>query len=151
MKVVWWLLTACTRDRARSVSYHLYDDALKLTRHLNTTKAYRISQRMRKRIEELFGEAKEFMGLRRARFRGVRFIREQVLMTATAQNIKRMVKLLAGRPCRTEVCSLGHALVATVIAVRHIVHCALHHAREPHVYSLDRLCRGVVFQQAVKM
>jgi hypothetical protein len=49
---------------------------------------------MRKRIEELFGEAKEFMGLRTAKFRRLRFIREQVLMTATAQNIKRMVKLL---------------------------------------------------------
>ncbi len=35
------------------------------------------------------------MGLRRAKFRGHRFVREQVLMTATAQNIKRMVKLLS--------------------------------------------------------
>jgi len=52
---------------------------------------------MRKRIEELFGEAKEWMGLRRAKFRRRKFIREQVLMTATAQNIKRMVKLLSRR------------------------------------------------------
>jgi len=50
---------------------------------------------MRKRIEELFGEAKEFMGLRRAKFRMIKFVKEQVLMTATAQNIKRMVKLLS--------------------------------------------------------
>jgi len=52
---------------------------------------------MRKRIEELFGEAKEFMGLRRAKFRRHRFVREQVLMTATVQNIKRMAKLLSLR------------------------------------------------------
>ena len=52
---------------------------------------------MRKRIEELFGEAKELMGFRRAKFRYHRFVREQVLMTATVQNIKRMVKLLSGR------------------------------------------------------
>jgi len=52
---------------------------------------------MRKRIEELFGEAKEWMGLRRAKFRRWKFIREQVLMTATAQNIKRMVTLLSRR------------------------------------------------------
>ena len=45
--------------------------------------------------EELFGEAKECMGLRRAKFRRRRFIRGQVLMTATVQNIKRMVKLLS--------------------------------------------------------
>jgi hypothetical protein len=50
---------------------------------------------MRKKIEELFGEAKEFMGMRHAKFRGRRFVREQVLMTAAAQNIKRMLKLLA--------------------------------------------------------
>lgn len=84
----------CTKDRARSIGYHIYEESIDKARQLNKTKEYRISQRMRKRIEELFGEAKEFMGLRTAKFRRLRFIREQVLMTATAQNIKRMVKLL---------------------------------------------------------
>jgi transposase len=85
----------CTRDRARSLSYHIHEDSIEKARALNKTVAYRISQRMRKRIEELFGEAKEFMGLRRAKFRRRPFVREQVLMTAAAQNIKRMVKLLS--------------------------------------------------------
>ena len=85
----------CTKDQARSVSYHIYEASINKAKALNKTWEYRISQRMRKRIEELFGEAKEFMGLRSARFRGLRFVREQVLMTATAQNIKRMVKLLS--------------------------------------------------------
>lgn len=87
----------CTRDRARSVSYHIYEDSINKARQLNKTTGYRTSQRMRKRIEELFGEAKEFMGLRRAKFRGEKFVREQILMTAAAQNIKRMVKLLSNR------------------------------------------------------
>jgi transposase len=87
--------TACTRDRARSLSFHIYEDSINKARQLNETKEYRLSQRMRKRIEELFGEAKEFMGLRRAKFRMIKFVKEQVLMTATAQNIKRMVKLLS--------------------------------------------------------
>ena len=87
----------CTRDRARSVSYNLCEESINEARRLNKTKAYRISQRMRKRIEELLGEAKELMGLRRAKFRRWKFIREQVLMTATAQNSKRMVKLLSRR------------------------------------------------------
>jgi transposase len=85
----------CTRDRSRSLSYHIYEESINQARQINQTRAYRISQRMRKRIEELFGEAKEWMGLRRAKFRRWKFIREQVLMTATAQNIKRMVKLLS--------------------------------------------------------
>jgi len=86
---------ACTRDSARSVSYHIYEESIQRVRGLNKTKHYRISQQMRKRIEELFGEAKEFMGLRRAKFRGAKFVNEQVLMTAVAQNIKRMVKILS--------------------------------------------------------
>ncbi len=52
---------------------------------------------MRKRVEELFGEAKEFMGLRRMKFRRAVYVREQVLLTAMAQNIKRMVRLLSTR------------------------------------------------------
>lgn len=87
----------CTRDRARSISYHIYEASIQKARQLNKTREYRISQRMRKRIEELFGEAKELMGMRRAKFRRTKFVREQVLMTASAQNIKRMVKILSRR------------------------------------------------------
>jgi len=85
----------CTRDRARSVSFHIYEGSIKRAKGINKTERYRVSQKMRKRIEELFGEAKEWMGLRRAKFRGHKFVREQVLMTAMAQNIKRMVKMLS--------------------------------------------------------
>lgn len=85
----------CTRDRARSISYHIHEQAIQKAREFNKTREYRISQRMRRRIEELFGEAKEFMGMRRAKFRRQKFVREQVLMTAAAQNIKRMVKMLS--------------------------------------------------------
>jgi transposase len=84
----------CTKDRARSISYHIYEESINKTKQLNKKKEYRISQRMRKRIEELFGEAKEFMGLRRTKFRRMKFVREQVFMTAAAQNIKRMVKIV---------------------------------------------------------
>jgi hypothetical protein len=82
--------------RAR-LGFHIYEDSINKAKELNKTKTYRISQRMRKRIEELFGEAKEFMGLREAKFRRTKFVKEQVLMTATAQNIKRMVKMLIRR------------------------------------------------------
>jgi transposase len=100
---------ACTRDRSRSLSYHIYESSIEKARNLTTTTSYRISQRMRKRIEELFGEAKEFMGFRRAKFRCHRFVKEQVLMTATAQNIKRMVKLLSrGAPRKAGVAFLSY-------------------------------------------
>ena len=90
----------CTRASYRSLSYHIYESSIEIARRHTQTRSYRISQRMRKRVEELFGEAKECMGMRRMRFRGVLFVREQVLLTATAQNIKRMVRLLS--QARTE-------------------------------------------------
>jgi len=42
----------------------------------------------------IFAEAKEYVGLRVAKFRRLWNIEEQFLLTATVQNIKRMVKLL---------------------------------------------------------
>jgi len=41
----------------------------------------------------IFGEAKEYMGLRVAKFRRLQNIEEQFLLTATVQNIKRITKL----------------------------------------------------------
>jgi len=57
------------------------------------SRGYALSQRYRKQIEELFGEAKEFMGLRRLRLRTLARVQEQPLLTALAQNLKRLVKL----------------------------------------------------------
>src|SRR6266571_191506 len=54
---------------------------------------YAISQRLRKQIEELFGEAKDLMGMRRMRLRTLERVQEQPLLTALAQNLKRLVKL----------------------------------------------------------
>ena len=85
----------CTRSSYRSLSYHIYESSIDIARKLTKTREYRISQRMRKRVEELFGEAKDCMGLRRMKFRGALFVREQVLLTAAAQNIKRLARLLS--------------------------------------------------------
>ncbi len=54
---------------------------------------YQMSQRLRKQIEELFGEGKDGMGLRRMRLRTLERVAEQPLLTALAQNLKRLVKL----------------------------------------------------------
>jgi hypothetical protein len=85
----------CTRATYRSLSYHIYESSIDVARKLTKTRGYRISQIMRKRVEELFGEAKECMGLRRTKFRGALFVQEQVLLTAMAQNVKRMERLLS--------------------------------------------------------
>jgi transposase len=62
-------------------------------RRKSRSAGYANSQRLRKQIEELFGEAKDFMGLRRMRLRTLERVQEQPLLTALAQNLKRLVKL----------------------------------------------------------
>lgn len=86
----------CTKGAYRTVSLHLDQEALDWAEELRQSEAYAISQKMRKRIEHLFGEAKEQMGLRRARRRGFKNVEEQCLMTAMVQHIKRIVLAKSG-------------------------------------------------------
>jgi IS5 family transposase len=81
----------CTRTRYRVVHRHWDREALAQAAAARQTDGYRMSQRCRKRIEHLFAEAKEQMGLRRARRRGRAQVLEQCLLTALVQNIKRIV------------------------------------------------------------
>lgn len=65
---------------------------------LSKTRGYKISYKLRHRIEHLFGEAKQSHGLGKARYRGLAKMNEQATLTAIAQNLKRLVKFLNKRP-----------------------------------------------------
>jgi transposase len=56
--------------------------------------AYRLSQRCRKLIEELFGEGKDWHGLRRFRRRGLSRVREEAYLIGWVLNLKRLAKHL---------------------------------------------------------
>ena len=62
------------------------------------TEAYLRSRRERKRIETLFGDLKRNLGLTRLRLRGLTGARDEFLLAATVQNLKRLVKLAAIPP-----------------------------------------------------
>ena len=53
------------------------------------------AHRQRKKVEALFAELKNQIGLRRLRLRRMKFVREQFWLAATAQNIKRLVRFLS--------------------------------------------------------
>ena len=53
------------------------------------------AQRQRKKVEALFAELKNQIGLRRLRLRRMKFVREQFFLAAAAQNIKRLVRFLS--------------------------------------------------------
>lgn len=58
---------------------------------------YRLSQRCRKKIEELFGEAKDWHGLRRIRRRGRLRVRQEVHGIGWVLNMKRLAALMGER------------------------------------------------------
>lgn len=92
------LKSQCTRARYRVAHRHWDQDYLDRAEAARASLGYRLSQRCRKRIEHLFAEAKEQMGLRRARRRKWGNVTEQCLMTALVQNIKRIVAALLQPP-----------------------------------------------------
>jgi len=62
-------------------------------RRCTRTKAYRVSQRLRRFIEPVIGWCKHVSGLARTRFIGHERIQDDAMMTAAAWNLMRMTKL----------------------------------------------------------
>ncbi len=56
------------------------------------SEAYGVSSIERKRIERLFGEAKHILSMVRLRLRGLTGARDEFLLTATVQNLKRLAR-----------------------------------------------------------
>jgi len=73
-------------------------------RLLAQTHGYKLSQKLRKRIEHIFAEAKICHGLARARYRGIIPMQEQLSMTAFVQNIKRLVRFMKKCNANTMIC-----------------------------------------------
>ncbi len=65
-----------------------------------STEAYFLSVDERKKIETLFGEVKHILGLTRLRLRGLTGARDEFLLAATAQNLKRLIKHVGIPPPR---------------------------------------------------
>jgi hypothetical protein len=90
----------CVADlRARSVTPHVAQNQTKTHRSAidgRTTRhpGYAISQRIRKRIEEIWGWAKTVGGLRRSRFRGVPKLQWAAYLVGAAYNLRRMASLV---------------------------------------------------------
>jgi len=91
-----------TRDfiddcRQRHVTPHVADKAKHSQLDARTTQrpGYRISQRVRKRVEEIFGWAKTVGGFRRTRFRGTDKTQLAAHIVGAAYNLTRMATLVA--------------------------------------------------------
>jgi transposase len=87
----------CTRGKFRALAIHTCEPARQRARARAQTPGFAISQRARRKVEALFAELKNYIGLRRLRLRRMRFVREQFYLAATAQNLKRLVRFLTRR------------------------------------------------------
>jgi len=88
------LKAQCTSGRYRYLAIHMHEPARQRARELASTEAFVEAQRQRKKVEALFAELKNQIGLRRLRLRRLKFVREQFFLAAAAQNIKRLVRFL---------------------------------------------------------
>jgi transposase len=88
----------CTTGQYKYLAIHIHEPARQRARELARTPAFANSQRERRKVEALFAELKNQIGLRRLRLRRMKFVREQFFLAAAAQNIKRLVRFLSQAP-----------------------------------------------------
>jgi transposase len=87
----------CTTAPMRKVTRDVNEDVRDHVRALFNTEAFRQSSRERKKVEMRFAHMKRIFRLDRLRLRGLSGAKDEVLLTATVQNLRRLTKLL-GRP-----------------------------------------------------
>ena len=85
----------CTTGRYKYLAVHIHEPVRQRARELAQTPEFAKAQRQRKKVEALFAQLKNQIGLRRLRLRRMKFVREQFWLAATVQNIKRLVRFLS--------------------------------------------------------
>ncbi|HZZ32901.1 MAG TPA: IS1182 family transposase [Phenylobacterium sp.] len=84
----------CPNTPARKVTRSIYEAARDHARQIATTDAYVTSRRERKKVEMLFAHLKRILKLDRLRLRGPYGARDEFLLAATAQNLRKLAKLI---------------------------------------------------------
>jgi transposase len=84
----------CPNTPRRKIARSVYESARDVARELATTRAYQQSRKDRKKVEMLFAHLKRIMKMGRLRLRGLSGARDEFLLAAIAQNLRRMAKWL---------------------------------------------------------
>ena len=86
---------ACTPSSSRrTLRVNWYEGVREDVRKLSQTPEFAMARRARNKIEALFSEQRNEIRLRKVRLRGLRNVKEQFILAATAQNVKRLMKFL---------------------------------------------------------
>ncbi len=93
------LKTRCTPNQpARKIDRHVHEAARDTARHIATTDAYVDANRRRKKVEMLFAHLKRILRLDRLRLRGPNGARDEFHLAATAQNLRKLAKMIPVSP-----------------------------------------------------
>jgi hypothetical protein len=84
----------CPKEPARKIPRSIHEGARDMARDIATTDAYRTSRRERKKVEMLFAHLKRILRLDRLRLRGPCGAHDEFLLAATAQNLRKLAKLI---------------------------------------------------------
>jgi hypothetical protein len=84
----------CPNTPARKVPRSIYEGARDMAREIARSWEGRTSRRLRKKIEMLFAHLKRILKLDRLRLRGPNGARDEFILAATAQNLRKMAKLI---------------------------------------------------------
>lgn len=84
-----------SKSKQRTITRHIWEEEKEKIKANKRTLTGKQLYRLRgQTVERSFGDAKELHGFRYARYRGHPSVQEQAYLTATAQNLKKMVLLL---------------------------------------------------------
>ena len=83
----------CPKAEARYVTREPHEEAREFARECRKTKAYKVSRDKRKKVEMLFAHLKRILGLNRLRLRGPNGAKDEFLLAAIAQNLRKLAKL----------------------------------------------------------
>lgn len=72
-----------------------HESARNVARAITKTDAYKQSRKERKKVEMLFAHLKRILKMEKLRLRGFSGAKDEFLLAATAQNLRRMAKRLA--------------------------------------------------------
>jgi hypothetical protein len=88
----------CPKAPAKKLLRSVHESARDVAREVRKTPAYRRTRRQRKKVEMLFAHMKRILKVDRLRLRGLSGAQDEFLLTATAQNLRRMGKYLGTGP-----------------------------------------------------
>jgi hypothetical protein len=84
----------CPNTPARKVPRSIHEGARDMARAIAKSWEGRVSRRLRKKIEMLFAHLKRILKLDRLRLRGPSGAHDEFLLAATAQNLRKLAKLI---------------------------------------------------------